>query len=126
MNEWKHIVINKNLIKTETEKAVLIKMPHNSRYDGYVFWLPSKLVKNDFHSKGKRIGYTDEFTFKLKKYGSGKHNNEVISEKEIDVAAFEQAFEKVNECYSTNPYETHIPDKEEAVKCEALEELRDE
>lgn len=42
---WKNVNANVNQIKTETEKAVLINCPHNSKYDGYSYWHSSKLVR---------------------------------------------------------------------------------
>lgn len=93
MSNWKNIEINTNQIKTETERSVLIKMPHKSDYDGYCFWHPAKLVHEGSHSAACSIGYTDEFTFHLKKYGQGKWNSrEVIDEQEIDAEEFERAF----------------------------------
>ena len=90
MSEWKNLPINIQNIKAETEKSVLIQVPHNSKYNGYSFWHPRKLVRNGSHSYEKTIGYTDEFTFHLKKYGQGKWNkNEVLSEIEITAEQFE-------------------------------------
>ncbi len=95
---WKNININIQNIKADTGKAVLIAMPHNSDYDGFEFWHPKKLVRSGKHSYAVSIGYTDEFTFKLKKYGKGKWNrNEVIDEQEIDVEEFEMSFGVMDE-----------------------------
>lgn len=94
---WKNININKSNIKAETGSAVLISMPHNSYYDGYDFWISSKLVKRGRNSNAISIGYTDDFTFHLKKYGKGRWNSrEVIDEKEISVEEFEEAFEEMD------------------------------
>ena len=88
---WKNIEINIQNIETDTGKATLIKMPNKSRYAGYKFWHPSKLVRYGSNSYARSIGYTDEFTFKL--FKNGKHNKfEVIDEIEIDVEEFEEAF----------------------------------
>lgn len=96
---WKNIEINLQNIETETEKAVLIKMPNNSNYAGYKFWHPSKLVRYGSNSYARSIGYTDQFTFKLKKYGNGKWNKtQVIDEKEISVEEFEEAFDCMKSC----------------------------
>lgn len=96
---WKNIEINLQNIETETEKAVLIKMPNNSNYAGYKFWHPSKLVRYGSNSYARSIGYTDQFTFKLKKYGNGKWNKtKVIDEKEISVEEFEEAFNCMKSC----------------------------
>lgn len=96
---WKNIEINLQNIETETEKAVLIKMPNNSNYAGYKFWHPSKLVRYGSNSYARSIGYTDQFTFKLKKYGNGKWNKtQVIDEKEISVEEFEEAFNCMKSC----------------------------
>ena len=95
---WKNLNINKQNIETETAKAVLIKMPKKSRYDGYKFWHPSKLVRNGRHSNAVSVGYTDDFTFKLKKFGNGKYNKfDVLDEIEISAEQFEQAFEVMDE-----------------------------
>lgn len=90
---WKNININIQNIVVETEKAILIKMPNNSEYKGYSFWHPSKLVRNGRHSYSVSIGYTNDFRFKLKKYGKGKWNSkDIIDEIEIDSEDFERSF----------------------------------
>lgn len=90
---WKNININKQNIKAETEKAVLIAMPHSSDYDGYCFWHPLKLVRQGKHRGAVSIGYTNDFSFRLMKYGKGKYNSrQIISEETISVAEFEEAF----------------------------------
>lgn len=40
---WHKITISANNIEASTDKAVLIKMKHNSNYDGFVFWHPKKI-----------------------------------------------------------------------------------
>lgn len=104
---WKNIEINKQNIETDTGKSTLIKMPNKSEYAGYKFWYPSKLVRYGSNSYAMSLGYTDEFTFKLKKYGKGKYNKfDVIDEIEIDVEEFEEAFDCMRDC-------TRAKDKEE-------------
>ena len=96
---WKNIEINIQNIEHDTGKATLIKMPNKSRYAGYKFWHPSKLIRSGSNSYAARLGYTDEFTFKLKKYGNGKYNsNEIIDEIEIDAETFEEVFECMADC----------------------------
>lgn len=95
---WKQININRQNIKTECEKAVLIQMPHNSDYDGYCFWHPSKLVRDGRNKNAISIGYTEEFEFKLIKYGKGKYNQKtILDEKKIDVEEFEASFGTMND-----------------------------
>lgn len=96
---WKNIEINIQNIENDTGKSVLIKMPNKSKYAGYKFWHPSKLVRYGSNSYARNIGYTDTFTFKLKKYGNGKYNKfDVIDEIEISVEEFEEAFECMKDC----------------------------
>ena len=96
---WKNIEINIQNIENDTGKAALIKMPNKSKYAGYKFWHPSKLVRYGSNSYARSIGYTDTFTFKLKKYGNGKYNKfDVINEVEISVEEFEEAFECMKDC----------------------------
>lgn len=129
--EWKNKNINKQNIEVETAKAVLIKMPHNSDYDGYKFWHPTKLVRKGRNSNSVSISYNDEFTFNLKKYGNGKYNKrEVIDEIEIDTEEFENAFNVMNENITSkkfvNDYETHKPQKIEPVEPKVEGELLDD
>ena len=44
---WHKITISANSIEASTDKAVLIKMKHKSNYDGFVFWHPKKLVREE-------------------------------------------------------------------------------
>ncbi len=95
---WKNISINKNQVEVETAKSVLIKCPNNSSYSGMVFWHPAKLVRTGKHSSALSLGYTNDFTFTLRKMGNGKYNGkEVIREEIIDVKEFEEMFGVVDE-----------------------------
>lgn len=79
---WHKITISANSIEASTDKAVLIKMKHKSNYDGFVFWHPKKLVREE--GKAYTFSFNDDFKFNLKKYGQGKWNNrDVVREEEI-------------------------------------------
>lgn len=79
---WHKITISANSIEASTDKAVLIKMKHKSNFDGFVFWHPKKLVREE--GKAYTFSFNDDFKFKLKKYGQGKWNNrDVVREEEI-------------------------------------------
>ena len=73
---WHKIKISANNIEASTDKAVLIKMKRNSNYDGFVFWHPAKLVREE--GKTLTFSFNDEFKFNLKKYGQGKWNSRDI------------------------------------------------
>lgn len=110
---WKNIQINIQNIETETGKATLIKMPNNSNYAGYKFWHPSKLIRSGNNSYAKSLGYTDEFTFKLKRFGNGKWNKfDVIDEIEISVEEFEEAFNCMENCTRKPNEESYLIVKE--------------
>lgn len=69
MTNWIQIKANSNLIQTQTEKAVLIKLPKKE----LMFWHPAKCVR----TSGKNgylmtISFTEEFKFKCFRNGSGK------------------------------------------------------
>ena len=127
---WKNIEINIQNIEIDTGNAVLIKMPNKSKYAGYKFWHPSKLVRYGSNSYARSIGYTDEFTFKLFKNGNGKYNKfNVIDEIEIDVEEFEDAFDCMSDCTRAKSEESYLivkePEKvEKEIKIE--EELKNE
>lgn len=129
--KWKNININKSNIEAETSRAVLIKMPHSSDYDGYKFWHPAKLVRRGRHSGAVSIGYTDGFTFKLFKNGNGKYNKfDVLDETEIGAEEFEDAFGVIDENIvapaKANDYETHKPEEKEVEEVKVEDELKDE
>lgn len=128
---WKEININSNLIKRETGRAVLIALPHNSEYNGYSFWFPSKLVKKGKNSAAVSLSYTEDFSFRFVKHGKGRYNrNEVIDEITIAADEFEVVFEAVDSNITSpaeyNPYETHKPREMLAEDVEVIEELKDE
>lgn len=124
---WKSININRQNIKQETAKAVLIQCPHNSEWDGYSFWHPAKLVRDGRHSNAVSIGYTDDFTFRLKKCNK---RFEVIDEVELNASEFEEMFGVMDRNIVSptmkDPYETHKPESLPTEETEAIEELRDD
>jgi hypothetical protein len=96
---WHKIFFNKNQIEYETYTACLIKMPNNSNYKGYSFWMPKKCVR-EIGGKGYFMifVYKDDWIFTLKKYGKGVYNkNQVIREKVINTIEMEEAFEITSE-----------------------------
>ena len=128
---WKNININIQNIKAQSSRSILIAMPHSSDYDGYCFWHSSKLVREGRHSNAVSIGYTDDFNFRLIKYGKGKWNSrDVIDEIYINASQLEDAFGVMNENIKApkqvNIYETHKPEELKPIKSDALEELKDE
>lgn len=92
--EWEKIHIQSNNIKGSTDKAVLINMPKTSKYKGYSFWHPKKLTRPEGkNSYLLSVSFTQEFVFKLKKFGKGQHNfNKVLDEKEISPKEFKESF----------------------------------
>lgn len=88
MCEWKEFIIHGgNNIKTETAKAVLIKVPGSK----FHFWHPRKLVREfgrgGYHTS---ISYTDDFKFNLFRNGEGKYNKfEKIEEKTLTASEME-------------------------------------
>ena len=126
--EWKTIQINKQNVKRDTGRAVLIAMPHKSDYDGFEFWHPAKLIRNGSHSYALSLSYTNEFVFKLKRIS--QKTFKVLDEKEISAEEFEEAFGVMNEniipSKEQNPFETHKPEQLEAEETQALDELKDE
>ena len=87
---WKKILVNTQNVETETGKAVLIKMRHNSDYDGYKFWHPAKCVRPGSNSSELEVSFTDTWEFKLIKNGNGKYNSrEIIDQLTIDAETME-------------------------------------
>ena len=91
---WEKIQIQINCVETQTNKAVLINFPKNSKYKGYSFWHPMKCCRQ----VGKngyllQISFTEDFEFKIKKYGKGQYNyKDVLDEKTISPNELKEAF----------------------------------
>lgn len=95
MTNWNNINISKNKIIMENDKMILISMPSNNRFNGYSFWHLKKLVRSGRNKGSISIGFTNDFIFRLRKYGKGKYNkNDVIDEVEVNSFEIEKAFEK--------------------------------
>ena len=86
---WRKINFNAQNIETETERSTLIKMPKKSKYEGWVFWYPTKLVRDE-GGKGYNLSFSfsDTWEFKIfKQYKNGKGPEQVIS-----IAEMKEAF----------------------------------
>ena len=130
--KWKKVNLCENQIKARTAKSVLVKMPLSSKYKGFFFLHPSKLVKTSYYrGKSYELLYTDDFTFNLFKNGKGKTNKyEKIAEKCIDVEDFEEAFKVVEDDFDeytdfikSSYYEVEEPKKIEIDDIEIPKEL---
>ena len=109
---WHKVYFNSQNIEHEAAKATLIKMPNKSEFAGYMFWHPTKLVREE-GGKGYHMSFsfTEEFEFTLRKYGQ---NRQVTAEKIIGWDEMLEAFEQVNEqiCGREEAYlEVAEPDK---------------
>lgn len=91
MAKWSKIYFNLLNVERITARALLINMPHKSDYDGYRFWYPAKLVKDE-GGKGYHLSllFNDETEFDVRKYGkSGKLLDKVTLSSEDMLEAFE-------------------------------------
>lgn len=101
-----NFLVNRNQIKSETEKALLVKVPNSN----YCFWVSKKLMKD---YKSSLLLYANEnYTFKA------FYNK---SSKEICFDDLRLMFREID-----SKYETHIPKKLSAEIVEVPEELKDE
>lgn len=102
---WKQIEINKQNIVYDTGSSTLIKMPNKSKYAGYKFWHPSKLIRYGNNDYARTLSYTDEFIFKLFKQDK---KFKKIDDKEIDTEELENAFDCMEDCTRAKSKETYL------------------
>lgn len=82
MAKWSKVNINNNQVERSTERAYLIKMPHNSDYDGYSFWYPAKMCHDGPHNAAMTLSVPDDFRFSLRRYSQRTH--QLLDEIEIE------------------------------------------
>lgn len=93
MSEWKKIAINAQNMCAETERGILIQMPHASDYDGFKFWVSKKLLRTGRHSYEYLLSVNTDMKFKLFKNGSGQYNRfKTIAEQEVSADTLAEAF----------------------------------
>lgn len=121
---WHSVLFDDELIVYQNGKSTLIKMPKHSDYGGFKFWVSNKLVE-DMRDGRHSLLYTDDFEFKLKKYGNGRFNKFDVVE-EVTIGAEEMEY---NISWLTNSLFSpmlHVPDKIEPEPVEIIKELLDD
>lgn len=87
---WKKIKVNIQNIKHETDKAMLIAMPHSSDYDGFTFWISKKLVRDGSNDFEMLVSINEDMTFNLKR--TSEKTRKVLDEKEVGCDELIEAF----------------------------------
>ena len=109
---WDKIYFNKQNVKTETEKATLIKLPHASKYDDYLFWHPTKLIREE-GGKGYHLSFSfqDDWEFKVfKLYKNKKGPEKILSVQEMKEAfrSSSATIAQANEIHEQKQQESYL------------------
>ena len=88
MDKWHSIFFNKQNVEYETDRAILINMPSRSVYNGWQFWHPAKLVREEGgNGYFLSLSFTDDWSFRLfKSYKRGQNPQKTVSPVEIKEA----------------------------------------
>lgn len=125
MAEWKSIFIREKNVKKSGSKAVLVACPYLSKYTGWSFWHPAKLVFDTDQQGVLRLRYTDEFEFRLVQYGGFNNKIGEMKVKAEEIASLDWKCD-IDEA-ELDPYETHKPEPLKPIENPiALEDLIDE
>lgn len=95
MVSWTTVNINDNQVERSTERAYLIKMPHNSDYDGFSFWYPIKLTHSGPHSASITLEIPDDFAFNLRRYSP--RTRKLLDSVELDAYTLGKQLETVSQ-----------------------------
>lgn len=81
---WTNVFFNALSIHGESDSSVLIKMPNSSKYNGWYFWHPKKLVREQ-GGKGYHLTFSfhNNWEFKILLYGKGRYNKRDVLKTEI-------------------------------------------
>ena len=99
LKDWKQVNIFASTILASGEKSCKIYFPKGSALEGYVAWLPVKLVRKNRTGKLATISFTSDFNFKAFKEEKGddkKWKRIEGSEKELTADEFTKAFEAMD------------------------------
>ena len=123
MANWHYMDVNKNMVKYDTGKAMLIACPSSSEYAGYCFWHPNACIRDGRYSAAYCISFTEDWEFKLK-------NKDTDDEVKMDYHELSEVMACLNceidyDKKKANPFETHVPKKLKAEKTEVLDDLLD-
>ena len=94
-SQYLNININRNQVELSTGKALLVKMPHNSDYDGFTFWFPQKLVNEGRHDEALRLVIPVGFSFTLKRISD--KTRAVLDEAELNAYQLVEQFRQTDE-----------------------------
>ena len=123
---WKRIKLYPNQIRTTTQTAALIKMPPRSGFAGWVFWHPIKCI-HEHDGQMTEMVYTEDFVFRLKRYGNQPYNKFTVQEqREITALDLEDAFRLNGDVYFDYEPELYKPPRIDPEGTVADEELIDD
>lgn len=125
-SEWRAITINRQNIIADTGKAVLIALPHKSKYRGYAFWHPAKLVRDNWCSDKMSFSCTPEFSFRLKKYAVHGYTEDAQDDFTVSYDDINEAFGFLDSSDDFREPEIYTPAPLEPEHTEADESLIDD
>lgn len=125
-SEWCKIAINRQNIIAYTGKAVLIALPHKSKYRGYAFWHPAKLVRNNWCSDKMSFSCTPAFSFRLKKYAVHGYTEDAQDDFTVSYDDINEAFGFLDSADDFREPEIYTPAPLEPEHAEADESLIDD
>ena len=126
ISEWRAITINRQNIIADTGKAVLIALPHKSKYRGYAFWHPAKLVRDNWCSDKMSFSCTPEFSFRLKKYAVHGYTEDAQDDFTVSYDDINEAFGFLDSSDDFREPEIYTPAPLEPEHTEADESLIDD
>ena len=116
---WKKFTLNIKTFAHQTEKAVKVKMPAESRWAGYEFWFPRKLLRIEESFSNLVASIPDDMEITLRK--THPRTFKVIDEKVVNADTIIEALDGYvpEETYEPEKVVTGYPEHLEPKKVEA-------